>query len=117
MTRRQYLSILLVALIVLAGVAFLPNGVAKQRAIAHEETYLDTQLANESCLTSYGTAETTSRTRASVVDYGLTSRTVRVHHAYWFSTEELDADVSSVATYVVTLDSVRRVDGETVTPC
>ncbi|MFC7203649.1 hypothetical protein ACFQJC_08990 [Haloferax namakaokahaiae] len=117
MPRRSRLSVLLVALVVLAGVVYLTNGVATQRAIEHEEAYLNSQLSNATCLTSYGTTETTSRTRASVVGYGLTSRTVRVQHAYWFSTGELDADGSSEATYEVTIDSVRRVGGDSVTPC
>ena len=90
---------------------------AEQRAIDAEETYLFERLRNASCLTGYGTMETTGQTTATVSDRTTEGVVVEVTHAYWYRTEELESDGESEARYVVTSDEARRIDGDTISPC
>lgn len=91
---------------------------AKERALAAEGDDVTARLENASCvdgwgLTSYAgverTATVTNRTADGVY--------VAVTQPYWYSTAREEADVGSEATYLVTADTVRRVDGTDVAPC
>ena len=44
-------------------------------------------------------------------------RSLRVRHPFWYATAELEADVGTEATYLVTADDARRVGGTEVSPC
>lgn len=96
---------------------YLTDGVAKERALEAEESYLVERLENASCLTGWGTSETTAQTTASVADRTAEGVVVDVTHAYWYSTEKAEADGASEARYVITDDDTRRIHGETVSPC
>ncbi|RDZ63763.1 hypothetical protein C5B90_11565 [Haloferax sp. Atlit-12N] len=116
MDRRAAFSLLLVLLVVAAGTVFVLDREAQRRAIAAEETRLQTELAASECVTTYGTSATVSDESASVVGRSLDGWTVRVSHPYWYSTNRSHADASSESVYVVGVESVRYVGGESVGP-
>lgn len=118
MNRRHVFALALALLVVAAWGTVVTNGSAKQRALSHEEAYLQEELENAPCLDSYGTHETTDESRASVVGYQLDGRTVRVFQPYWYGTDDEEADSTSEAVYVVGGDTVYRVRGEPLDlPC
>ena len=118
MDRRQAVSLVLVVLVLAAYVVTVTDRGAKQRALAHEEAYLRAELSNASCVTSFGTFETTDEKRARVVGRHLDGRTVRVVHPYWYGTNRSEVDAASVAVYSVSGETVRRVRGEPLNlPC
>lgn len=94
------------------------NGDAKERALSAEEDYIAEELESAACveswgLTSYAGVEAEAR---------VTNRTddgvyVSVRHPYWYSTEEVEADVGSEARYLVTGEATERVGGTEVSPC
>ena len=90
---------------------------AKKRALAAEKEYLADRLRNASCLQNWGTTPTTSNERATVTGRTADGVRVEVHHPYSYSTDATEADFASSARYVVTADAVRRVDGDSVSPC
>ncbi|WP_416840509.1 hypothetical protein [Haloferax sp. DFSO52] len=108
----------LILLVVVAGSVVVADRHAQRVALSHEESYLQSHLEEATCLTSSGTSETTGRNRASVVGRSVDGWTVRVSHQYWYSTEQISADAFSEAVYVVGVDAVRRVRGESLNlPC
>lgn len=90
---------------------------ARERALTAEEAFLTEQLRNAPCLTNWGTSETTASTYATVTDRTADGVYVDVQHAYWYSTEDAEADGASTAVYVVTADSIRRDRGDSISPC
>ena len=94
------------------------NGTATDRALAAEEEYIETRLESATCVDGWGFedygggGETTTALNRS--DGGVY---VAVRHPFWYSTAELDADVGTEATYLVTADGARRVGGTEVSPC
>lgn len=97
--------------------ADVSDAAAKDRALAAEEEYLAAEFENASCLNSWGTTPSTASESAEVVERSADGVTVSVGHPYWYSTESSEVDGLSEATYVVTADDVRRVDGGDVDPC
>ncbi|WP_049967595.1 hypothetical protein [Haloferax prahovense] len=116
MDRRAAFSLLLIFLVVATGTVFAFDREAQRRAIAAEETRLQTELAASECVTTYGTSATVSGESASVVARSLDGWTVRVSHPYWYSTDRLHADGSSESVYVVDVESVQYAGGEPVGP-
>ena len=96
---------------------YLTDGVAEQRAIEAEESYLVEKLESASCLTGWGTEETTAQTTATVAERTAEGVVVEVTHAYWYSTDFVEADGASEARYVVTENEARRIQGDTISPC
>ncbi|PSQ13856.1 hypothetical protein BRD02_11350 [Halobacteriales archaeon QS_8_69_73] len=100
-----------------------PNGdvsdeTATDRALAAEEEYIETRLEGAACVDGWGfedyggwgeTATALNRSDGGVY--------VAVRHPFWYSTVELDADIGTEATYLVTADDARRVGGTEVSPC
>lgn len=91
---------------------------ARERALTAEERYLRTRLGNAACVDGWGTnsytgveAEATVRNRTSE------GVSVDVVHPFWYGTETVEADGRSEATYLVTENATRRLDGTTVSPC
>ena len=118
MNRRHVVNVAVVLLVIGGYAVWTADRAAEQRALAHEEAYLEDRLANASCLTSYGTTDTVGGERASVISHRLDGRTVRVTHPYWYGTDEVEADSFSEAVYLVSGDTVRRVRGDPVNlPC
>ena len=118
MKRKHIINITIILLVIGGYAVWTTDRSAERRALAHEEAYLEDQLANAPCLTSYGTTETVDETRASVIGHRLDGRMVRVVHPYWYGTGEVEADSSSEAVYFVGGDTVRRVRGGSLNlPC
>lgn len=90
---------------------------ATTRALAAEETYLQSRLQNASCLLSWGTTPTTSSEEATVVERTAEGVVVDVTHPYWYSKEGEEADLSSHAFYLVTETRIERTSGDDVAPC
>lgn len=65
--RRAVVALVVVLLVLALAGVFAITGHAKDRAMSQEEAYLDAELANASCIESYGTHETTDQKRASVI--------------------------------------------------
>ena len=113
---------LLILLVSASGCAG-PNGdvsneTATDRALAAEEVYIETRLEGATCVDGWGfedyvgwgeTATALNRSDGGVY--------VAVRHPFWYSTAELEADVGTEATYLVTADDARRVGGTEVSPC
>jgi len=87
------------------------------RALDAEESYLVERFDNASCTTGWGTMETTAQTTATVSDRTSEGVVVEVTHAYWYSTEELEADGASEARYRVSKSDTERIEGDTITIC
>jgi hypothetical protein len=110
----------LVVLVVVVGVWTVP--LAGQRALAAEEDYVATHLANESCLTDWGVNEGAGPSKDASIA-GLSTSGVRVHVTvpYAYTTESdgepIFADTASEATYVVTPVTTRRVSGDDLPTC
>jgi hypothetical protein len=116
--RRHVINVIIVLLVIGGYAVWTTDRSAKQRALAREEAYLESRLANASCLTSYGTTDTIGGEQASVIGHRLDGRTVRVTHPYWYATDEVEADSFSEAVYFVGGDTIRRVRGDPVDlPC
>lgn len=90
---------------------------AKERAIDTEESYLSVQLRNASCLKDWGTAPTTQRKKATIVNRTEASVVVSVTHPYWYTTGSRNADGISKAKYLVTLNDTKRISGTDIQPC
>ncbi|RDZ63434.1 hypothetical protein C5B90_09810 [Haloferax sp. Atlit-12N] len=90
---------------------------AKARALAAEETYLETRLQNATCLLSWGTTPTTASKEAMVVERSADGVVVDVTHPYWYGKEGEEADSSSEAFYLVTETNIERTSGDNVSPC
>ena len=96
----------------------VPNETATDRALAAEEEYIETRLESATCVDGWGfedygghgeTATALNRSDGGVY--------VVVRHPFWYLTAELEADVGTEATYLVTADGARRVGGTEVSPC
>ena len=90
---------------------------AEERALSAETRYLTRQLEDASCLETWGTRPTTASRRATVVDRTAHGVYVEVTHPYSYSTESVEADGASEATYLVTDDGTARKRGDHVYPC
>lgn len=91
---------------------------ARERALDAERAHITEQLENASCVEGWGlenyggiekSATVTNRTADGV--------SVEVTHPYWYGTETVESDGGSNARYLVTADTVRRIDGTDVSPC
>lgn len=103
----------------------LSDSVAKERALAAEEEYLEGQLAGATCLDDWGTTATVVSKEATVTDRTEDGVRVDVLHPYWYTRTTSDqgtsiqehADGGSRATYLVTTEDENRMDGDVVAPC
>ncbi|WP_144903209.1 hypothetical protein [Halobellus captivus] len=94
------------------------NSDAEDRALAAEADHIRSRLENASCVDEWGlTSYTGVETEASVTDRTAEGIHVEVAHPYWYSTEEIEADVGSNARYVISERETRRADGDDVSPC
>lgn len=89
---------------------------AKERTLTAEEEFLTEQLQNASCLTDWGV------TPGSISDATVTKRTadgvyVAVTVEWYYTKGDTDDDGASNAVYVVTADSIKRVQGDKLSPC
>lgn len=109
MDRRHGFALVAVLLVLAAAGVSSIDGTANatERAMAQEETYLEAELANASCIDASGTYATTDRRRASVVEHQHDGTIVRVEHPYWYGTDDVEADALSEAVYLVSEDAVR----------
>ncbi|WP_152529726.1 hypothetical protein [Candidatus Halobonum tyrrellensis] len=91
---------------------------ATERALAAEEVYIRTQLKEASCTESWGLESYTGvETEATVSERTADGVRVSVTHPYWYSTATTEADGASRATYLVTAESIQRVDGDSIISC
>ena len=91
---------------------------ARDQALTAEEEYITEQLGNASCVKEWGLTDYVGWEKgATVINRSVDGVYVEVTHPYWYSTEEVEADIGSEATYRVTGDEVKRVSGTTVSPC
>lgn len=105
----------------------LSEAEAKEQALHAEETYLERQLSNASCLDDWGTTSTTARKSATVTDQTAEGVRVEVVHPYWFTetrTEEgsnksykSHMDGGSHAQYLVAPEDIERLSGDPLSPC
>ena len=102
----------------LSGDGDVSNETATDRALAAEEKYIETRLEGATCVDGWGFEDYVGWGEAATAlnrsDGGVY---VAVRHPFWYSTAELDADVGTEATYLVTADGARRVGGTEVSPC
>ena len=96
----------------------MSNETATDRALAAEEAYIETRLESATCVDGRGfenygawgeTATALNRSDGGVY--------VAVGRLFRYATAELDADVGTEATYLVTADDARWVGGTEVSPC
>lgn len=91
---------------------------AKERALSAEEDHIARQFENATCVEDWGlTSYVGIEEEATVTNRTGGEAYVAVTHPYWYSTEEVEADVASDARYLVTADGVERVGGTDVSPC
>lgn len=118
--RLQILSV--AGMIALAGCpgltdAGLTDDDAKQRALQAEETHLESQLRNASCLGDWGTNPTVTGEEATVVNNTGSEAYVRVVHPYWTSRPAVETDGATESIYRVTQNTTERIDGDRLSPC
>jgi hypothetical protein len=122
-SRAALLALAVVVAIALAGCSGLggpdvTDDAAKERALTAEEQYLTARFENASCVEDWGLQSFTGIDReATVVNRTTDGLYVDVTQPFWYSTAEVEADVSSEATYLVTRDDVARVAGREIKPC
>ena len=107
--------------------AVLSDAEAKERALHTEENYLERQFSSASCLDEWGTTATTVRKSATVTDRTAEGVRVEVIHPFWFMetwTEagsnrayQSHADGGSHAQYLVTPETIKRLSGDSLSPC
>lgn len=90
------------------------NETAKERALAAEESHLAETLGNVGCLDEWGTTATTASKRATISNRSSDGVYVAVTHPYWYYTDEVEADGSTNALYVVTAETTERKRGDPV---
>lgn len=91
---------------------------ARERALTAEERHLRDRLGNASCVDGWGTNSYTGvEAEANVVNRTSAGVYVDVVHPFWYGTETVEADGRSAATYLVTPNATRRLDGTTIAPC
>lgn len=79
-----------------------PNATAAERfALAHERVRLHDRLAGQYPADRFGLGCCTARTYAATVASVPSVRFVRVQYAYWYGTDEVEADAASQALYAV----------------
>lgn len=101
----------------LVGLAVMDEE-AKERALDAERAHITEQLENASCVESWGLENYGGiEESATVTDRSDDGVSVRVTHPYWYGTSTVESDGGSNASYLVTADTVRRVDGTVVSPC
>lgn len=91
---------------------------AKERALHAEQTYLETQLQNASCLSTWSASTPIASNHATVENQTSNGTYVRVKHGYSYSGEKVpEADGISEALYLVTEENSERVSGRAISPC
>ena len=123
-TRPRTVALCLCCLLVSLSVAGclggpgVSNGDAKERALSAEEDHIARQFENASCVEGWGlTSYAGVEEEATVTNRTADGVYVAVTHPYWYSTEDVEADVGSEARYLVTADATERIDGTEVSPC
>lgn len=91
---------------------------AEERALAAEEEYITDRLENAACVNSWGLTDYGGiPENATVSERSEDGVTVEVTHPYWYGTDSKEVDAGTRAEYLVTEESVQRVDGDELEPC
>lgn len=91
---------------------------AIERALAAEEEFLAEHFRNASCLTDWGVTPRSAASQTKVTKRTAEGVYVAATVEWYTTTEEVDDDGLSKAVYVVTADSIERVQGDSPwSPC
>jgi len=89
----------------------------EDRVLEAEQTYVEQQLNNASCLAEWGTEPVVGSRNVTIENHASEGVYANVRFPYWYSTGDTTHDSISNSKYLVSNNSVDRLDGPQIEPC
>lgn len=90
----------------------------EERALAAEEDYIVDRLEGAPCVESWGLTDYGGIEENATIDERTEDGVyVDASHPYWYGTDRAEVDGGTFARYLVTDDTVQRIEGDDLEPC